>query len=97
MAIRLKNWSIFQREPGGFQAPELGAFCLQGNAYGHPRFNDGSFVCTSRIIKVEDKGKYKEVTTRSGSSYHCYKEDVDPKAEEQFPNYYDRLKIKSEE
>lgn len=93
MAVRIKNWSIFQREPSGFQAPELGAFCLQGNAYGHPRFNDGDPVNTARIVSVEDKAQYKEVTTRSGSVYHCYKEDVNPEAEKQFPNYYERLSI----
>lgn len=97
MAIRLKNWSMFQGEPSGFQPPELRAVYLQGNAYGHPRFSDGSFVSTSRIIKIEDKVEYKEATTRSGSVYQLYKENVDPKAEEQFPNYYDRLKIKPEE
>lgn len=94
MAIRLKNWSVFQREPSGFQPPEMGVFCLQGNAYGHTRFNDGDPVNTSRIIRVEDKGEYKEVTTRSGSIYHCYKEDVNLDAEKEFPNYYERLSVK---
>lgn len=96
MAIRLKNWSVFQREPSGFQPPELGAFCLQGNAYGHPRFNNGQIVNTSRIVDIQDKGEYKEATTRSGSVYQLYKEDVDPRAEKEFPNYYERLKIETE-
>lgn len=96
MKIRLKNLSVFQREPSGFQPPEMGAFCLQGNAYGHPRFDDGTYVHTSRIVDIQDKGECKEAITHSGSVYQLYKEDVDPNAEKQFPNYYERLKIESE-
>lgn len=97
MAARLKNWSVFQRDSSGFQAPELRASYLQGNAYGHPRFNDGTLINTSRIVSIEDKEEYKEVRTKSDSIYHCYKEDVDPNAEKQFPHYYERLGIKMED
>ena len=38
-----------------------------------------------------------EVRTKSGSVYHCYREDVDLGAEKQFPNYYERLSIKQVE
>lgn len=95
MPVILKNWYVFQRG-GDFQAPELRASCLHGNAYGHPRFDDGSPVNTSRIVNVEDKGEYKAVTTISGSVYHCYKEDVDPGAEERYPGYFERLSMKRE-
>lgn len=87
----LKNWSVVTRDP--FQAPELSQ-CLQGAVYGHPRFEDGSPITTSRIMKIVDEGEYKAVTTRSGSVYRLYKEDVDSEAERQFPGYYERLKIK---
>lgn len=96
MGIRLKNWSVFAKG-GNFQAPELHSFHLQGNVYGHPKFNDGDPVNTSSITSIEDKGDYKEATTISGSVYLLYKEDVDPECEKLFPNYYERLKSKMED
>lgn len=92
--MRLKDWSVTSDVDVRFAAPEMMHFHLQGNAYGHPRFNDGDSVTTSRIIKINDKGDYKEAITRSGSVYELYKEDVDTEAEKQFPNYYERLKLK---
>lgn len=91
--IRLKNWSVFSNDNNGFRPPELTLFHLQGNAYGHPRFNDGDPVNTSRIVQITDKGTHKEAVTYSGSVYALYKEDVDPQCEEQFPDYYERLKL----
>lgn len=81
---------------GDWRAPELFTYHLQGNAYGHPRFEDGDPVNTSRIVEVNDRGDYKEVTTRSGSVYALYKEDVDPECEREYPNYYERLKLEGE-
>lgn len=91
--MKLKNWSITNGVNPNFVAPEMTHFHLQGNVYGHPRFNDGDPVITSRIFEINDKGDYKEVITRSGAVYELYKEDVDPECEKQFPNYYDRLKL----
>lgn len=91
--MRLKNWSVFQHEDNGFLPPELQKSYLQGDVYGNPRFEDGDFVTTSRIISVVDKGTHKEAETRSGSVYELYKEDVDQNAEKEFPNYYERLKV----
>ena len=90
--IILKNWSVFSND-NDFLPPELQVFRLQGNAYGHPRFNDGDPVNTSRIVKITDKGTYKEAETYSGSVYELHREDVDPECEKQFPNYYERLKL----
>lgn len=90
--MKLKNWSVTSNN-NGFMAPEMMKFYLQGNVYGHPRFNDGDPVTTSRIIEINDKGDYKECITRSGSVYELYKEDVDSSAEKEYPNYYDRLKL----
>ena len=91
--MRLKNWSVTSDVDVRFTPPELMHYHLQGEVYGHPRFDDGIFVVTSRIIEINDKGDYKEVITRSGSVYELYREDVDMEAEKQFPNYYERLKL----
>ena len=92
--MRLKNWSVTQNGDNFFTAPELISYCLEGEVYGHPRFNDGDSVVTSRITEVNDKGDHKEVVTRSGSVYELYKEDVDPRAEEMYPGYYERFVLK---
>lgn len=91
--MKLKNWSVFGAG-NEFLAPELKTPHLQGNVYGNYRFPDGTYVNTSRIVGIEDKGTHKEVTTASGSVYELHKEDVDPAAERQFPGYYERLVIK---
>lgn len=92
--IRLKNWSMYAEGNNEFRPPELWSYHLQGNVYGHPRFNDGDPVNTSRIIDIVDKGDHKEAHTRSGTVYCLYKEDVDPECEKAYPNYYERFKIK---
>lgn len=92
--MRLKNWSIYVSGDNGFTAPELLHYHLQGDVYGHPRFNDGDPVHTSRIVQIKDMGDHKEVITRSGSRYQIYPEDVNPEAEKQFPGYYEKLKMK---
>jgi len=91
--MRLKNWSVFTTTANEFMAPEHGTPHLQGNVYENFRFNDGDFVRTTRIVKIQDMGEYKLATTRSGSEYKLYKEDVSLECEKQFPNYYDRLKL----
>ena len=91
--MKLKNYSVTSDVDGRFIAPELMHYHLQGNVYGHPRFDDGDPVTTSRIIEINDKGDYKVAITRSGSVYELHKEDVDEEAEKQFPNYYERLKL----
>ena len=91
--MKLKNYSVTSDVDGRFIAPELMHYHLQGNVYGHPRFDDGDPVTTSRIIEINDKGDYKEAITRSGSVYELHREDVDMEAEKHFPNYYERLKL----
>lgn len=87
----LKNWAITTDIDERYIAPEMMHYHLQGNVYKHPIFYDGCFVTTSRIVKINDKGDYKEAITRTGSVYELHKEDVDKEAEKQFPNYYERL------
>ena len=89
----VKNWSLFANTNGGFRAPELCSMHLQGYVYGNPKFNDGDPINTSRIVQIEDKEDHKDIITISGSRYSVYPADVDPKCEEQFHNYYERLKM----
>lgn len=89
--MRLKNWSMYTTRTSDFMAPELGIPHLQGDVYGHPRFEDGDSINTSRIIEIQDKGEYKLAITRSGSEYELHKEDVATECEKQFPNYYNRI------
>lgn len=53
--------------------PELQSPHLHGNVYGNERFPDGTYVHTSRIIGIEDKGTHKAATTASGSIYELQK------------------------
>lgn len=92
--MRLKNWSVVTDVDPLYIAPEMRHYHLQGNVYGNHMFNDGDHVTTSRIVEVNDKGDYKEAITKSGSVYELHREDVDRNAEAQFPNYYERLKLK---
>ena len=88
--ITLKNWCV-----GGdnWTAPECRAYHLYGEVYGHPNFEDGASVKTSRIVAIEDKGDHKEVSTGSGSVYVLYKDDVNPEYEKEYPNAYERLSM----
>lgn len=65
--VRLKNWSLFDN----------GSYHLRGNAYGHPRFNNGDLIDTSPIVSITDRGDHKEIITQSGTIYEIYTEEVD--------------------
>ena len=56
--MKLKNWSVTSDVDERYVAPEMMHYQLQGNVYGHPRFNDGDPVTTSRIIEINDRGNY---------------------------------------
>jgi hypothetical protein len=65
MSYRLENWNTVGYGDR-YGPPELVSLHLQGDIYGRePRFKDGSFVTTSRIVKVEGN----KVETYSGSTY----------------------------
>jgi hypothetical protein len=48
--IMIVDWSVVSRTAHPYQAPELGYPALQGKAYGHPKFEDGTLITTSKII-----------------------------------------------
>lgn len=89
----LKNWSIIH---DAYDAPELGGR-LHGRVYGHPNFEDGTHVRTSRIDFMVNKDDCIEATTQSGSIYKFFKEDVSAECEKEYPNYYERLRKVTEE
>lgn len=53
--VRLEDWSIIQVTDNPYQAPELGRPALHGDAFGHPRFPDGSSITTGTIQKFDSK------------------------------------------
>lgn len=97
ITARFKDWSVYNVTKNEFQPPEMGLKFLQGNIYGHPNFEDGSFVHSSPIDDILDCGDHKEIVTRTGSRYLVYPQDVNPKAEKKYPRYYERLKVMKEE
>jgi len=95
MAIAMKCWGV-PVDPNSFAAPELQAYRLQGYVHGHPRFEDGDAVTTSRIIAIQDVGDHLVVSTKN-TAYDVYPDDVDPAAEAQHPGYYERLRKVAQE
>ena len=87
MPYILKNWSI-PADP--FIAPELQPTRLRGEAYGHPRFLDGTRIDTSLVMTIERAEAHKIVRT-ANSTYLIYPADVDPEAEKQHPGYFERV------
>lgn len=90
----LKNWSLACSSVDYYKAPELQTIALQGEVYDDPRFPDGTFIATTRVVDVVDYGDYKIAKTRSGSEYRLTKENVNPAAEERYPNYFDKLNLR---
>jgi hypothetical protein len=80
--MRIENWAVvFPPSISPYTAPELLKQSLQGEIFGHPKFNDGKFVTTSSII---GKNSRNEILTLSGSTYELGQ--IDPGYEEKFPN-----------
>ncbi len=82
--IRLENWSLVDTGEE-YSSPEMIILVFQGNAYGHERFPEGTFIITSRIVSCEN-GVFK---TYSGSEYRLGK--VDEEYERLFPNALERI------
>lgn len=62
--MRIENWSIVA-ENDPYTPPEQICRSVEGEVFGNPKFEDGTFVHTSGIRKVDGP----RVTTRSGSVY----------------------------
>lgn len=76
----INNWSVTPDTSEPYLAPELRKSRLVGVVYGHPELEDGTFIRTSVIDKVENG----LVVTRSGTRYELV--DPDPAYEAAFPN-----------
>lgn len=85
---RMENWSICNFLPDEYAAPESGVPVLRGEVHDHERFEDGTYITTSKIVAVS---KDKDITTVSGSVYVLGV--VDAEYEKMFPGAKDRLKI----
>ncbi len=83
--MRLENWAKIANPESPFQAPEMWIPQLTGDVYGHPRFEDGTGVTTSRIMGKRD-GK---VITYSGLEYELG--EVDAEYEKLYPDAFNRL------
>lgn len=83
--MRLENWAITFTQQDPFKAPEQAATQLTGEVYGHPRFDDGTFVVTSKIVGTQDE----IVKTYSGSEYELGV--VHPEYELRFPDARTRM------
>ncbi len=77
----IKNWSVVVTSPSPYQAPETQIPSLQGEVFGHPRFDDGAKITTSSICGINDQDG---ILTFSGSCYVLGQ--IDPEYDKQFPN-----------
>lgn len=77
--MRIENWSLVVVGKDETQS-------LSGQVFGNPKFNDGQFVTTSRIV---GKNSQNEVITKSGNSYELGQIKRDYEAE--FPGARNRL------
>lgn len=74
--IYLDNWALGFKHCGDpYQPPEVGYQVLQGNVRGHPKFEDGEHIVTSRLLRTEirnaDRLDEEQVgITESGTEYH---------------------------
>ena len=82
--MKMENWAVVFTDHE-YTAPELRVPKLGGNVYGHPRFEDGEEVVTSRIVSIENK----KVLTESGSLYELG--EINPNYEAMFPDAEKRL------
>lgn len=82
--IILKNWG-YQVYPAAMEIAGVRVFpiiCLWGDAYGHPRFEDGHKVTTSPIKGLDPVKS--AILTQSGSVYIL--EDINPEFEKHIPD-----------
>ena len=83
--IRIENWSILLDFEEEYSPPQNYFLCFAGMAFGHPKFEDGTGIKTSRIISYRN-GVFK---TASGSAYVLG--TVNPAYEAKYPNAYSQL------
>jgi hypothetical protein len=58
--LRLEKWSVITDDSNPFLAPELRKMRLQGEVYDRSDFEDGTFVHTSSIQRLDIKNNLAE-------------------------------------
>ena len=89
--VELKKWSVFATpSPNGYTPPELCVSRLHGHAYGHPRFEDGVEIDTTRIMEMYMENECLVARTRN-TTYLLRRENIDPRYENAFPGAFDKI------
>lgn len=89
--VELKKWSVFTTPShDGYTPPELNPSRLHGLAYGHPRFEDGVEIDTTRIMELSVDGDCIIARTRN-TQYMLRRNTIDPRYEKAFPGAFDRI------
>jgi len=83
--MKIENWSVINCPGSPYDPPELWIPRLHGKVYGHPRFEEGKDIATSRIVGIEGE----LLVTHSGSQYELG--IVDPDYEKAYPDARKRL------
>lgn len=65
MEYTLKEWRLIDAGSDPYQAPECRPRKLLGKVYGHPKYDDGYVIITSRIVSANGR----KVTTMTGNIY----------------------------
>jgi len=82
----IENWSFTVVLPTPYSSPEQGVSKLQGNVYGHPKYEDGHRIQASELIG------YDEETDEFICLSRRYKlGQVDVNYEELYPNAKERI------
>ena len=64
MVYRIENWEVVGKIASAYSSPESATMHLKGEIYGHPKYNEGEIVVTSKIIETDG--------TFIKTFYHCY-------------------------
>ena len=89
--VELRNWSVFTTpSPNGYMAPELCASRLHGIVYGHPRFEDGVEIDSTRIMEMRVEDGSIVARTRN-TEYLLRKREINPNYEAAFPGAFEKI------
>lgn len=64
MTYRMENWEVVGKIESAYSSPESATMHIKGEIYGHPKYEDGEVVVTSKIIETDG--------THIKTFYHCY-------------------------
>lgn len=70
--VRIEDWHVRAATNDPYKSPEQNGMAISGKVYGHPQFEPGERVVTSRIVKTEGR----HVVTESGTTF--FLGEIDP-------------------